>query len=531
MNRKYVFITGGVLSGLGKGIVSSSISLLLQSRGYNVSPIKIDGYLNVDAGTMNPIEHGEVFVLDDGTECDMDLGNYERFLNKNLRNGNSLTNGKIFEKVLKKERAGEYLGKTVQVIPHVTQEIKDWIKNVGDEDKADIMVIEVGGTVGDIESQTFLEALRQLSTEVNRDDYVFIHLSLVPVLDVVGEQKTKPTQHTVKELRSFGINADIIVGRSNDVLNERTKEKIRLQCGVKHVISDPDLDNIYEAPLVLEREGLIDAIEEILNLEKKKPDMKEWIEFVDRYKENKNKKSINIAITGKYTDLEDSYVSIKESLIHASTVLGARVELKYVDTTGLKYEKVSELLKGVDGVIVPGGFGSRGIEGKINTIRYCRENNIPFLGLCYGMQLAVIEFARNVAGMKNAHTTEVDKNTPYPVIHIMDEQKKIKDKGGTMRLGAYPAVLKKGTKVYNLYGREKVSERHRHRYEVNPEYIKVMEEKGLVFSGKSPDGKLMEFLEIPNHKYFVATQAHPELKSRPLNPHPLFVGFVEACMK
>ncbi len=524
---KYIFVTGGVMSGLGKGIISSSISALLEARGYTVAPLKIDGYLNVDAGTMNPIEHGEVFVLDDGTECDMDLGNYERFLDKALTSENSLTTGKIMQSVIRKERRGEYLGKTVQMIPHVTGEIKQWIRTAAKKSNADFVVVEIGGTVGDLENQMFIEAAREIHSEEPKKNVAFVHLTLVPVMGVVGEQKSKPTQHSIKELQHMGIQPDIIVARSEKMLDENIVRKIKLFGDVDYVISDPDLKSIYEGPVFFENEGLMAAIEDTLSLTKKETDTKDWKNFINSLLDGE--KTLTIAITGKYTQLHDAYTSIFESLSHASAKNKVRYKLKWVETTNLSYDDAKKALNGVDGIIVPGGFGSRGVEGKINCVRFARENNLPFLGLCYGMQIAVIEYARNVCGLKGANTPEVDENTPHPVIHVMESQKNIDGLGGTMRLGAYPAVLQKGTFVHSLYGKDNITERHRHRYEVNPEYIEALENKGIIFSGKSPSGELMEFLELPKHRFFVATQAHPEFKSRPLAPHPLFDGFVRAC--
>lgn len=528
---KFIVVTGGVLSGLGKGLFMSSLGKLLQSRGYKVVPIKIDPYVNVDAGTMNPIEHGEVFVMDDGAEVDMDLGNYERFLDLKMTSDSNITTGKIFKLVIEKERRGEYLGKTVQLIPHVTEELKAWYKRVAKNSGAEIELIEIGGTVGDIENQIFLESVRDLSLE---EDVVFIHCTLVPVIDVVGEQKTKPTQQSVRMLREMGIVPDFLYCRSKEPLLENIRKKISRFCGVpeENIISGPDLKNIYELPLLLEKQGVAEKVLKKLGLKERKGDLEEWKKIVERM--NNPKGRVKVAITGKYMYLHDSYVSIREALKHAGGNLGYEVEIKWIETTDIEQGKlkVEEALKGVDGVLVPGGFGSRGAEGKIECIRYARENNIPFLGLCFGFQLAVVEYARHVCGLKGANSTEVDPNTPYPVIDILPEQRKIKDKGGTMRLGAYPAILKEGSLVRKLYGgKEKIYERHRHRYEVNPEYIEILEKHGLVFSGVSPDRKLMEFLELPKHKFFVATQAHPEFTSSLLKPNPVFLGFVRACIQ
>lgn len=527
---KFIFVTGGVLSGIGKGIATASIAALLKSRGYRVEPIKIDGYVNVDAGTMNPVEHGEVFVLDDGTECDMDLGNYERFLNIDLRNENNMTTGKVMKLVIDKERKGEYLGKTVQLIPHVTGEIKNWIRSSALRAKADICIIEVGGTVGDIESMIFLEAARELLTEEGHENCAFVHVTLVPVVTGADEQKSKPTQQSVRLLMETGIQPDILVCRAKTPLSEKVKEKIALFSNVKkeHVISDHDLRTTYEAPILFEQEGLVKALEDVLCLKERKKDMMEWRKFVGNLLNPKHE--IAVAITGKYTELKDSYVSIMEALQHASAKHKTKINLEWIETTNVDYAKAKSLLKNVDGIIVPGGFGSRGIEGKINCIRVAREKNIPFLGLCLGLQMAVVEYARNVLGLRGANSTEFDPKTPYPVVDFLPEQKKIMGLGGTMRLGAWPAVLKKGSLVAKLYGKSSVFERHRHRWEVNPKYVERLEKAGLVFSGKSPNGILMEFLELPKKKYFVATQSHPEFKSRPLAPAPLFDGFVKACL-
>lgn len=524
---KYIFVTGGVMSGLGKGILTVSVGKLLQTQGYTVEPLKIDPYLNIDAGTMNPIEHGEVFVLDDGGEVDMDLGNYERFLNLSLSRKNNLTTGKIYKHVIDKERRGDYLGKTVQIIPHITCGVQDWIKSLG-KDK-DFVIIEVGGTVGDIESIPFLEAARELST---REDVCIIHLVLIPTLDAVGEQKTKPAQHSVRALGEIGIRPNLIVCRCKRPLEDRTKRKLALFCNVKEddVISDHDA-NIYEVPIILKEQKIAEKILKALNMKHNGSDLEEWKSFVNNLK-NTDKK-ITIAMTGKYTELHDSYVSINEALNHARSRFKTEVDVKFIETTDIEENKidVKTALKDIDGLIVPGGFGSRGTEGKIECIRHARENKIPFLGLCLGFQLACIEYARNVCKLDGAATTEVDKNTKHPIIDIMEEQKKIDTKGATMRLGAWPAILKKGTIVEKLYGTTEVSERHRHRYEVNNKYIPHLEQEGLIFSGTSPDNNLMEFLEHPKHPFFIATQAHPELKSKPLTPHPLFLGLVEAAIE
>ncbi len=526
--RKYIIITGGVLSGLGKGITTASIAKLLQSRGFKVTPIKIDPYLNVDAGTLNPIEHGEVFVTDDGGEIDMDFGHYERFLNINLTKDHNITTGKIYKAVIEKERKGEYLGKTVQVIPHVTDEIKRRIKEVAERDNAEVVIIEIGGTVGDIENMPFLEAMRQLKLE-EKDNVIFVHVTLVPVIDKVGEQKTKPTQHSVKELREAGIQPDIIIGRAREVLAPEVKEKIALFCNVEKeaVISNPDLDNIYELPIFFEKEGLIDIILKKLNLKPKKKDLSEWKELVNKM--NRAKIIVRIAITGKYTKLRDSYISIVEALKHAGAYLGVRPEIIWVETEEFEKgkNKVS-ILEKVHGIIVPGGFGKRGAEGKIAAIEFARKKDIPFLGLCFGFQLAVIEFARNVCGLEGANSTEIDPDTKYPVIDLLPEQRKIKELGGTMRLGAHKVIIKENTLAYRIYGRKEVYERFRHRYEFNNEYREIIEQHGGVFSGTSEDGNIMQIFENPSCFFFLATQFHPEFKSRLEAPHPIFLAFVKA---
>ncbi len=514
------------MSGLGKGVVTSSLAKLFMARGYRVAPIKFDGYLNVDAGTMNPIRHGEVFVLDDGTECDMDLGNYERFTGIKMSRPNNPTGGKIFELVLNKERKGEYLGVDVQFIPHVTGEIKEWVTNVGNKANADIVLIEVGGTVGDIENAYFIEAMRQLKRS---EDVLFLHVTLVPKLAVVGEQKTKPTQQSVKELQRMGVQPDFILCRCDDPLDSKVRDKLALFCNVPldHIISDHDCESIYQVPFVLEGENLADKILEEFGLGKGHLTLLEWENLVSSVVNPE--KEITVGITGKYTALKDSYVSIMESLLHAGAHLKTKVHLKWVETTDIEEGRVSveDALKGVKGIIVPGGFGSRGTEGKIACVKYARENNMPYLGLCYGFQMAVIEYARNKCGLPEANSTEISPNTPHPVISIIPG--KGGDLGGTMRLGAYDAKLSPGSRVAKLYGHDLVSERHRHRYEVNPDYIERVEAGELKFSGRSPDGVFMEFLEIPSHKFFIGTQAHPEFKSALEKPAPLFYGFVEAC--
>ena len=525
MPTKYIIVTGGVLSGLGKGIAAASIGHLLSAK-LRIVPIKCDGYLNVDPGTMNPFEHGEVFVLDDGGEVDMDFGHYERFLGVACKSKWNLTMGKVFDMVRKKERRGDYLGKTVQYIPHVTDIIKNHIFEIAREERPDLVIVEIGGTVGDIENELFLESVRQMKEDVGRKHIIYIHLTYVPIPYGVNEQKSKPTQQSVNLLKQRGIFPDIIIGRCSQFLTKQVKTKISNFCDVhpNAVITGLDVKDIYEIPVIFEQEGLPEIIHKKLGIYSP-PDLRKWKQFIDTIRNPQ--RDINVAMCGKYTKLEDSYASIVEAFNHCSAHLGCNINLKWVETTDL--EDIS-FLDEVDGVVVPGGFGSRGTEGKIETIRVAREKNIPFLGLCLGLQLAVIEFARNACKLKGANSTEMDSDTPHPVIDILPEQKEVKEKGGTMRLGAYPAVLREGTLVRSLYGDSEASERHRHRYEVNPEYHNILTEKGMVFSGTSRDGRLVEFIELPNLKFFVATQAHPELRSRMEKPAPLFYGFIKACL-
>jgi len=522
---KYIIVTGGVLSGLGKGIAAASIAHLLSSK-LKIVPIKCDGYLNVDPGTMNPFEHGEVFVLDDGGEVDMDFGHYERFIDVTCKSKWNLTMGKVFDMVRKKERRGDYLGKTVQYIPHVTDVIKSHISEIVAEEKPDLIIVEIGGTVGDIENELFLESMRQMKEDVGRENIIYIHLTYVPIPSGVNEQKSKPTQQSVNLLKQRGVFPDILIGRCSQFLTKEIKTKISSFCDVDSnaVITGLDVDDIYEIPIIFEQEGLPEIIHKNLNIYSP-PDLRKWKELVHNIRNPENE--ITIAMCGKYTKLEDSYASIIESFNHCSAHLSCRINLKWMETTDLSN---TSFLNDVDGVVVPGGFGSRGTEGKIEIIHICRERDIPFLGLCLGLQLSVVEFARNVCSLTKAGSTEMDQNTPYPVIDILPEQRGVSDKGGTMRLGAYPAVLEEGTLVQSLYDAGEASERHRHRYEVNPEYHSIIAEKGMVFSGRSLDGRLVEFIELPNLKFFVATQAHPELKSRMEKPAPLFYGFVKACL-
>ena len=531
MNTKYVFVTGGVVSGLGKGITAASLGRLLKNRGYKVTIQKFDPYINVDPGTMNPYEHGEVFVTDDGAETDLDLGHYERFIDENLTKNSSVTMGKIYQTVIEKERRGDYLGKTVQVIPHITNEIKERIYGFENTD-TDIVITEVGGTVGDIEGLSIIEAIRQVGLEKNPEDVVYIHVTLLPYIFGSNEIKSKPTQHSVKELQSFGIKPNILVCRTETEIPEGIKEKLSLFCNVRKtsVIQNTTADCLYAVPLMLEKEGLAREVCNHLKLENYVPDNSKWEEMIENIRKIDEENIVNIAIVGKYVKLEDSYISVMESLYHAGFANNVKVKIHLIDSETITKDNVKEKLNGIDGVVVPGGFGNRGIEGKIETIRYVRENKIPFLGICLGMQMAVVEFARNVLGLKDANSAELDEKTTNPVIHIMEEQKGIDKKGGTMRLGAYPCIIKKGSLANKVYGKEEISERHRHRFEYNNEYRERLEEAGLKISGTSPDGLLVEMVEIEEHPYFIAGQFHPELKSRPNNPAPLFVGLVKACL-
>ncbi len=537
---KFIFVTGGVLSSLGKGLASAAIGALLESRGLTVTIQKLDPYINVDPGTMNPFQHGEVYVTDDGAETDLDLGHYERFTSAILGRDNNFTTGKIYHSVITKERRGDYLGGTVQVIPHITDEIKRSIKLVADS--VDVVIVEIGGTVGDIESLPFLEAIRQFRTDVGKENALYIHLTLVPYIATAGEVKTKPTQHSVKELRSIGIQPDILLCRTNKYLPQEIKAKIALFCNVTvdEVITAKDVECIYEVPLVFHREGLDQKIVEKLNIWTRAPHLDNWEDIVKRLKEPKS--SVMIAIVGKYVDLTESYKSLNEALRHGGIPNDCRVNLKFVVSEKIDENNCREIVGDADGILVPGGFGSRGIEGKICAAKYARKERVPFFGICLGMQIAVIEFARNAAGLNGAHSQEFDKNTPFPVIYLMIEwyddktgtlQKRdiTSDKGGTMRLGAYPCDIKKDSTAYKAYGMLNISERHRHRYEFNNAFKERLEEKGLVISGKSPDGTLVEMVEIKGHPWFLGCQFHPEFKSRPMNPHPLFREFIRASLK
>ncbi len=529
---KYVMVTGGVMSGLGKGLTTASLGKLLQARGLKVTAIKIDPYLNMDAGTMNPFEHGEIFVTEDGGEIDLDMGHYERFLDINLTKDHNITTGQVYYEVISKERRGEYLGRTVQIIPHVVDEIKRRIRGAALKSGADICMVEIGGTVGDMESMPFLEAARQMRLEEGPTNTLFIHVTLVPSSGPVGEQKTKPTQHSVKELRQLGISPDIIVCRSDTPLTTEARRKISLFCNVweNEVISAVDVENIYELPLVLERENLSSLVLQKLGLRSMDIDLGDWIEMVSRMANAS--KHVRVGLVGKYIRFTDTYLSIYEALRHAAAKNDVKLEVKWISAERLERttEALLKELSECHGVIIPGGFGPRGAEGKILAIKWAREKLVPFLGLCFGFQLAVVEFSRNVAGLEGANSTEIDPFTPHPVIDLLPEQRGLKDLGGTMRLGAQEIVIEKGTKAFQIYQRERVYERHRHRYEVNPEYLPLLTGKNLLFSGKSPEGRRMEILELSDHPFFIATQFHPEFKSRPTRPSPIFDAFIKAAL-
>ena len=537
---KYIFVTGGVLSSLGKGLASAAIGALLESRGLTVTIQKLDPYINVDPGTMNPFQHGEVFVTDDGTETDLDLGHYERFTSANMAKDNNFTTGKIYYSVITKERRGDYLGGTVQVIPHITDEIKNSIKLAAND--VDVVIVEIGGTIGDIESLPFLEAIRQFRADVGKENSLYIHLTLVPYISTAGEVKTKPTQHSVKELRSIGIQPDILLCRTDRFLSKDIKAKIALFCnvGVDQVITAKDVDHIYEVPLIFHQEGLDEKIVELLNIWTRTPQLANWEELIRKVKTPKH--SVTIAVVGKYVDLTESYKSLNEALYHGGIANGCRVNLNFVDSEKLDSGNCAQMLADADGILVPGGFGGRGIEGKICAAHYARVNKIPYFGICLGMQIAVIEFARHVAGMENANSSEFDSNTSYPVIYLMrewyDERSKtvqrrddLSDKGGTMRLGAYTCQIKNNSHAYRAYQKEVISERHRHRYEFNNDFLDRLKEAGMFISGTSPNGELVEIIEIGDHPWFLGCQFHPEFKSRPMNPHPLFRDFIGASLK
>lgn len=528
---KYIFVTGGVVSSLGKGITSATLGRLLKARGLKVTIQKIDPYLNVDAGTLNPYQHGEVFVTDDGAETDLDLGHYERFVDINLTKLSNVTTGAVYGSVISKERKGDYLGATVQVIPHITDEIKKKVLMLAKESKADVVIVEIGGTVGDIEGLPFLEAIRQFKKDAGTENVMYVHVSLVPFLGPGGELKTKPTQHSARALREIGIQPDVIVCRSKTPLTEEMRDKVSLFCDIEKeaVIEGLDTESIYEIPLIFEREGLGKAAVRRLGLRCPSPDLSEWKRITEKIKNPKS--STTIAMVGKYIELKDAYISIAEALKHAGIYHQVKINLRRVDAGLLEDEGARKYLRDVQGILVPGGFGYRGIEGKIKAIKFARERKVPFLGLCLGMQCAVIEFARNVCGLRRANSSEFNPRTPHPVIDLLPEQRKIKDMGGTMRLGLYPCHLRKGTSAYKAYKKESVQERHRHRYEVNNEYRKKMSKAGLIFSGLSPNNRLVEIVEVSDHPWFVATQFHPEFRSRPNRPHPLFREFVRAGLK
>ena len=531
MPVKYVFVTGGVVSGLGKGITAASLGRLLKARGYKDTMQKFDPYINSDPRTMNPIQHGEVFVTDDGAETDLDLGHYERFIDESLTKNSNVTTGKVYWSVLQKERRGDFGGGTVQVIPHITNEIKSRFYRNFTSDETHIAIIEVGGTVGDIESQPFLEAIRQFQHEVGHENAILIHVTLIPYLKASGELKTKPTQASVKELQGMGIQPDIIVCRSEHALDQSLKDKIALFCNVPndHVLQNLDVEDLSEAPLAMEKENLARVACECLYLDCPEPDLKDWEAMVDALRHPN--KEVKIALVGKYIALHDAYISVVEALKHGGIAERATIDLHWIDSEDLNEDNAGEMLGDMAGIIVPGGFGSRGVEGMITAAKYAREHNVPYLGLCLGMQVAIIEFARHVCGYHDAHSIELDPNTTHPVIALMPDQNGVEDIGGTLRLGSYPCMLDKSSKAYELYGSEEIHERHRHRYEVNNDFRASLSEHGMKLCGTSPDGRIIEMIEIPDHPWFIATQAHPELKSRPNRPHPLFKGFVEASLK
>jgi CTP synthase len=527
---KYIFVTGGVASSLGKGITASALGRLLKNRGLKVTIQKFDPYINVDPGTMSPYQHGEVFVTDDGAETDLDLGHYERFIDINLNKNSNVTTGKIYSAVINKERRGDYLGGTVQVIPHITNEIKDRVFRAARETGAEVVITEIGGTVGDIESLPFLEAIRQIKSDVGRENVIYIHCTLIPLMRASGELKTKPTQHSVKELRSIGIQPNVIVCRTEHPLSDEIKRKIALFCDIDYeaVIEARDAETLYEVPLMLQEEGLDEIVVKHLGLNAGPADMTEWIKLVEKVKNLSH--TTRIAIVGKYVSLPDAYMSVVEALRHAGFESDTEIDVKWVNSEEVTAENVEELLGDVDGILVPGGFGDRGIEGKIIATRYAREKKIPFLGICLGMQMACVEGARNLLGLEGAHSSEIDPSTPHPIIDLLPEQKEIEEKGGTMRLGLYPCKLEPGSLAHQAYGAGLVYERHRHRYEFNNEYRKPLEKVGYRFSGTSPDGRLVEIVEYTNHPWFVASQFHPEFISRPNRPQPLFREFVKAAL-
>ena len=530
-NTKYIFVTGGVVSGLGKGITAASLGRLLKARGLKVAAQKLDPYINVDPGTMSPYQHGEVYVTEDGAETDLDLGHYERFIDEDLNKYSNLTTGRVYWNVLNKERRGEYLGSTVQVIPHVTNEIKEFVYSVGKKTEADVVITEIGGTIGDIESQPFLEAVRQVSLEVGKENSLFIHVTLVPFLRGSDEHKSKPTQHSVKELQGMGVNPDIIILRCDEPLEESIFKKIAMFCNVKPdcVIENITLPVLYEAPIMLEKSNFSQIVCRELGIDAPRIDLREWNEMLDRIKNRT--RSVTIGLVGKYVQLHDAYLSVAEALRHAGYALGANVDIKWIDSETITEENVGQILSDCAGIVVPGGFGNRGIEGKIITANYCREHNLPYLGICLGMQVAVIAFARFVAGLPDANSGEFDPESKHKVIDFLPDQNEHVAKGGTLRLGAYPCHVRPGTQMYRAYGKEHISERHRHRYEFNNDFRDMLKEKGLVISGTSPDDYIVETVEIPDTRFYIGVQYHPEFKSRPNKPHPLFLGLVGAALE
>ena len=527
---KFIFTTGGVVSSLGKGIVGASLGLLLKNRGYKVSMMKLDPYINVDPGTMSPYQHGEVYITEDGAETDLDLGHYERFIDENMAVGNSVTTGKIYSSVIEKERRGEYLGATVQVIPHITNEIKDRVKAVAESTQCDILLVEIGGTVGDIEGLPFMEAIRQFVFEVGRKNALYIHLTLIPYIAAAGEIKTKPTQHSVQKLREIGLQPDFLVCRTDRPLADEARRKIGLFCNVEHdhVIESRDASSIYEVPLLMAEQNFDEKVLDVLHLDKKQPNLNTWKQFVEKIANPKSE--VTIAMSGKY-HLQDAYKSVLESFIHAGVENDVKVNVEYIDSEEIERDGAEAHLAGVDGVLIPGGFGNRGNLGKQLSIKYARENNVPFFGICLGLQTAIIEFSKNVCQIQDATSEEFDEEAEHKLIHFMEEQKNILKKGGTMRLGSYPCVLKEGTKAHAIYETDLILERHRHRYEVNNKYRELLESKGMIFSGLSPDEKLVEMIELKEHPFFVACQFHPELKSRATKAHPIFREFVKASVQ
>ena len=528
---KYIFVTGGVVSSLGKGIVAASVGRVLKNRGLKVTLQKFDPYLNVDPGTMSPYQHGEVFVTEDGAETDLDLGHYERFIDVNLGQYSNVTAGRVYSSIIEKERRGDYLGGTVQVIPHVTNEIKSRVLLAGESSDADVVITEIGGTTGDIESLPFLEAIRQIRSDLGRENVCYIHCTLLPYIKAAGEMKTKPTQQSVKELRGLGIQPDIIVVRNELALTDELRAKISLFCDIpkQNVIESRDVSNLYELPVNLKAQKIDDIVLKHFGLSAPEADMTEWLALVDRV--DNLKENVKIALVGKYVELHDAYISVVESLKHAGYKHNSKITIDWIQSEDVTEENVNDYLKDADGILVPGGFGDRGVEGKIIAIKYARENKVPFFGICLGMQLAAVEFARNVCGLTGAHSSELDPNTPYPIINLLPDQEDVVEMGGTLRLGSYPCTLAEGSVAHKEYGEINITERHRHRYEFNNFYRERLTDKGLVLSGVSPDGRLVEIVELPEHPWFVAGQFHPEFKSRPEKAHPLFAGFIRASLE